>query len=153
MFTADVAPLLSPVNYPLLRVTWHRLQEYECFLKMWVIAPILRQRLQVFPTGWSHNKLKAIWRIVWQQTFYHNLFSFAFFCFFLCFCLFLVKEQRWPTRVVVILDLLILLGKKTAEWEVSMSIINYRTMGRLKMKKLFAFSFLGLWFGDQSDRN
>ena len=116
MFTADVAPLLSPVNYPLLRLTWHRLQGNGSFLKVWVIAPFLRQRPQVVPTGWSHNKLKAIWCIVWQETFYHNLFSFVFcFVFFCLFLLVFVKGKRWPIRVVVILDSSILLGKKSAE--------------------------------------
>ena len=51
------------------------------FVKLRVIAPFTERRSQV----WSHNELKAIRRIVGQQTFYHKVVSFLFF--FSCFLL------------------------------------------------------------------
>ena len=73
-----------------------------------IIVLFLPWRTQVFPTGWSHNELIAIWCIAWQQTFYQG-------CIFLFLCLFFVGEQGWPKRVVVLLDPSILWGKKSAE--------------------------------------
>ena len=52
--------------------------------------------------GPGHNKLKAIWCIVGQQTFCHKVVSIFFLFFF--FACFFVEEERWPMRVEILLD-------------------------------------------------
>ena len=122
-----------------------------------VTFSFLRRRSQVFPTGLSHNELKTIYVLFyWFYLFIYllvYLFIYLFiYVFIFCFCLFFVEEQRWPKRVLVLLDPSILFGKLQKS-EASVSKIKYRKTGKLEIGKPFAFSlFLGFGFGGQSDR-
>ena len=68
-----LAPLLSPVTYPLLRLTWHRLQEHVLyslgFPEGRVIVPFLRRRPQVFP------RVKVIMNLKWLVVLLDNKLS------------------------------------------------------------------------------
>ena len=115
MFTADVAPLLSPVNYPLLRLTWHRLQGNGSFLKVESSLPFCDRGHKLFLRVGVIINLKRF-DVLFDKKLFIIIFFLLFFVLFFClFLLVFVKGQRWPIRVVVILDSSILLGKKSAE--------------------------------------
>ena len=82
--------------------------------------------------------------------FYHKLYLFWFFVFFLFA---FVEEQRWSIRVVVFLDPSILLGKKGEERRSKYLQGKIQSNGVLRNGETFRiFSFLEFGVGGQSDR-
>ena len=75
-------------------------------------------------------------------------------CIFFClFATFFVEEQRWPKRVVVLLDPSILLGKKSAASRSKYLWDKVQRNEEIRYGETFRiFSFLGFGFGSQSDR-
>ena len=95
---AYLAPLLSPVTFPFVRLTWHRLQEHVVYSpqfswrKSYCSISATKATVGV---GVPRVGVISHLSIAGQQNLCHKVISFLFFC------LFFVEEERWTIRVKV----------------------------------------------------
>ena len=144
---------VSPVNYPLLRLTWNSLQEHV------VYSPWFFWRHELlfhFCIG-GHRFSPRVGVIKNLKRFYVLfgnklliIWSYLLWCFslFTCFCSFLIKEQRWPILVVVIINSSILLGKSSKKRRSKYLYNKEQSNAEIRNEKTFhIFSFLRFGFG------